>query len=117
MVHTLDLLSGYWQVEVAAEDREMAFTTTEVLYVMPFGLCNAPATFQRLMELVLAGLQWSHCLIYLDDIILGSNFDDHLKNLQLVFKRLLEAGLKLQPKKCAFLREMVAYLGHIVSRD
>ena len=70
---TLDLVSGHWQVEVAEKDRQTAFCTTEGLFefdVMPFGLCNAPATFQRLMDLVLAGLQWSHCLVYLDDIII-----------------------------------------------
>lgn len=73
---TLDLLSGYWQVEVAEEDR----CKTEGLYdfkVMPFGLCNATTTFQRLVDLVLAGLQWSQCLVYLDDIIvLGRSFDE-----------------------------------------
>ena len=97
---TLDLLSGYWEVEVAEEDRpKTAFCTTEGLFefkVMPFGLCNAPATFQRLMDLVLAGLQWPHCLVYLDDvIILGATFQEHLANLQSVFERLRQAGLKL----------------------
>lgn len=70
----LDLLSGYWQVEVAEEHRKKtAFCTIEGLFkfkVMPFGLCNAPAMFQRLMDLLLARLQWSHCLVYLDNVII-----------------------------------------------
>ena len=119
---TLDLLSGYWQVEVAERDQpKTAFCTTEGLFefkVMPFGLCNATATFQRLMDLVLAGLQWSHCLVYLDDVIvLVKTFTEHLENLRTVFARLREAGLKLKPTKCAFLQPRVQYLGHIVSRD
>ena len=119
---TLDLLSGYWQVEVDEKDREKtAFSTPDGLFEftrMPFGLCNAPATFQRLMDLVLAGLQWYNCLVYLDDIlIIGKTFDDHLHNLRLVFERLREAGLKLKPSKCAVCRKQVTYLGHIVSRD
>ena len=80
---TLDLLSGYWQVEVDPEDREKtAFCTHEGLFefrVMPFGLCNAPATFQRLMNAVLAGLQWSSCLVYIDDLVIpGKTFLEHL---------------------------------------
>ena len=119
---TLDLLSGYWQVEVAEEDRhKTAFCTTEGLFefkVMPFGLCNAPATFQRLMDLVLAGLQWSHCLVYLDDvIILGHTFVDHLRNLQAVFQRLRDAGLRLKSSKCAFFQPKVQYLGHVISEE
>ena len=69
---TLDLVSGYWQVELDPRDREkMAFATPFGLHqfrVMPFGLCSAPATFQRLMEQVLAGLHWTTCLVYPDDI-------------------------------------------------
>ena len=85
---------------------------------MPFGLCNAPATFQRLMDLVLRGLQWSQCLVYIDDVIIpGWCFEDHLSNLQAVFQRLRQAGLKLQPKKCAFLQRQVNYLGHVVTCD
>ncbi|KAL5479795.1 hypothetical protein EMCRGX_G023373 [Ephydatia muelleri] len=87
---TLDLLSGYWQVEMSPEDRhKTAFCTPQGLFefkVMPFGLCNAPATFQRLMDLVLAGLQWSKCLVYLDDVILlGTTFGEHLDNIRAGF--------------------------------
>ena len=119
---TLDLASGYWQVELESEDRhKTAFCTAEGLYefkVMPFGLCNAPATFQRLMSLVLSGLQWSSCLVYLYDIIvMGKTFEEHLKNLDLVFSRIRDAGLKLKPEKCSLLKEEVRYLGHIVSKD
>ena len=104
---TLDLLSGYWQVEVSPDDREKtAFCTHEGLFefcVMPFGLCNSPATFQWLMDAVLAGLQWSSCLVYLDDIVIpGSTFQVHLTHLHAVFNRLKEAGLKLKPRKCQF---------------
>lgn len=80
-------------MEVADKDRpKIVFCTTEGLFefkVMLFGLCNAPATFQRLMDLALAGLQWYHCLIYIDDVvILGTNFEKHLQHLQQVFDRL-----------------------------
>ena len=117
---TLDLLSGYWQVQLEETDKEKtAFSTPEGLYqfrVMPFGLCNAPASFQRLMDLVLSGLQWSQCLVYLDDIIvLGHSFETHIQNLDSVFKRLKEAGLRLKPSKCAFFRKEVKYLGHVIS--
>lgn len=119
---TLDLASGYWQVEVDVDDREKtAFTTPFGLYqfrVMPFGLCNAPATFQRLMERVLAGLHWSTCLVYLDDIIVFSKTaEQHLKQLEEVFDRLRNAGLKLRPAKCRLLQNSVHYLGHVISAD
>ncbi|GBN23893.1 Retrovirus-related Pol polyprotein from transposon 17.6 [Araneus ventricosus] len=86
----LDLRSGYWQVEIRPEDREKtAFTTGQGLWqfkVMPFGLCNAPATFERLMETVLRGLSSEACLVYLDDIIIvGQTFEEHLNNLHKVF--------------------------------
>ena len=85
---------------------------------MPFGLCNAPSTFQRLMEFLLTGLQWSICLIYLDDVIIFSkNFDDHLRRMEEVFGRLREAGLKLKPQKCRFLQKEVTYSGHVVSEN
>ena len=92
----VDMVSGYWQVEVGVEDRKKtAFCTPNGLFefkVMPFGLCNGPATFQRLMDLVLAGLQMSHCLVYVDDVIVMSrSFQEHLRNLRQVFERLREA--------------------------
>ena len=117
---TLDLISGYWQVEIAAEDKhKTAFCTPGGLYefnVMPFGLCNAPATFQRLMNTILTGAQWESCLVYLDDIvIIGCTFEEHLHNLKRVLSCLKEAGLKLQPNKCHFCRKKVSFLGHTVS--
>ena len=73
---------------------------------MPFGLCNAPATFQRLMDSVLAGLHWRNCLVYIDDIVvIGKSFDEHLCNLQQVLERLRQAGLKLQPHKVQVFTE------------
>jgi len=119
---TLDLASGYWQVEMSAADREKtAFATRHGLFefqVMSFGLCNAPGTFQRLMEFVLAGLQWQKCLVYLDDVIVyGRDFDEHLERLAEVFRRFRQAGLKLKPSKCCFLRPRVPYLGHVISAE
>lgn len=103
----------------ASQPRTPAFCTPEGLFefnVMPFGLCNAPATFQRLMDSVLAGLHWKTCLVYIDDIIVvGKSFDEHLCNLQAVLERLRQAGLKLHPHKCHLLRHKVTYLGHVVS--
>eukprot|EP00731_Ephydatia_muelleri_P022232 Em0014g823a len=116
----LDLTSGYWQVEVAPEDREKtAFVTPYGLFqfrVMPFGLTNAPATFQRLMERVLAGLHWTTCLIYLDDILIFSaTVQQHFTRLREIFDRLKQAGLKIKPSKCLLLQKSIKYLGHVVS--
>ena len=86
--------------------------------VMPFGLCNAPSTLKRCMELVFRGLQWDILLVYLDDIIvIGSNFEEHMERLEEVFKRLFRAGLKMKPSKCELFRSEVLFLGHIVSQD
>ena len=117
---TLDLASGYWQVDVAPEDQEKtAFTTPFGLYHferMPFGLCNAPATFQRLMQRCLGSQVYDHLLIYLDDVIVYSpDFPTHLQHLEQVFTRLQEHGLKLQPRKCHLFQKQVVYLGHVVS--
>lgn len=117
---TLDLTSGYWQVDIALKDRpKSAFVTHEgqwEFHKMPFGLTNAPATFQRMMNNAFAGLTWQCCLVYLDDIIIFSkDFDDHLRDLALVFQRIEEHGLKLKPKKCHVCCNEVEYLGHIIS--
>ena len=83
---------------------------------LPFGLANAPSTFQRLMELALSDLHWKTCLVYLDDIIIFSRtVEDHFLRLAEVFQRLRDAGLKLKPSKCKLLRTSVKYLGHVVS--
>ena len=120
---TLDLLSGFWQVEVAPEDRDKtAFAVPgQGLYrfvTMPFGLCNAPATFERLMERVLTGLQWTIAVLYIDDVIVFSDtVESHIDRLSQVMDRLLKAGLKLKPSKCQLLRHRVEFLGHIVSAE
>ena len=119
---TIDLAIGYWQVEVEQTDREKtAFSTPFGLYqfkVMPFGLSNAPSTFQRLMEMVLAGLHWSTCLVYIDDIIVYSgSFEQHLERLEEVLRRLQRAGLKVKQSKCHLLQKRVCYLGHVLSED
>ena len=96
-----------------------AFVTHHGLYefnVMPFGLCNAPATFQRLMEAVLGGLTRDSCMVYLDDIlVVGRTFEEHLSNLAKVIDHLGEANLCLKPSKCHLVKREVEYLGHIVS--
>lgn len=117
---TLDLAAGYWQVPLDDEAKQKsAFVVPGGLFefqVMPFGLCNAPSTFQRLMETVLAGLQWKIALIYLDDVIVfGSSVEEVVDRLQVIFTRLREAKLKLKPKKCHLFQREVLYLGHIVS--
>ena len=117
---TMDLQSGYWQLEVDPVDRhKTAFTTKYGLFEyakLPMGLCNAPSTFQRCMELILRGLQWKTVLIYLDDIIIFSpTIEDHLTQLAEVLRLLQSAGLKLKPSKCDLLKKEVVFLGHVVN--
>ena len=83
---------------------------------MPFGLCNSGATFQRLMDVVMSGLQFQICLVYINDIILFSEtIDQHLERLVTVLDRLRSAGLKLKAEKCALFQKSVSFLGHVVS--
>jgi hypothetical protein len=119
---TLDLESGYYQILLAKEDRKKtAFRTRDGLYEhirMGFGLCNAPATFQRAIQRVLMGLTWEEALAYLDDInVLGKSFEDELKNLREVFKRLRKYNLKLKPRKCFLFRTQCEFLGKLIDRE
>ena len=106
---------------MAEKDKpKTAFVTRSGLYeynTMPFGLCNAPSTFQRCMELIFRGMQWKIVLIYLDDIIIFSEtFETHLERINMVFKRLRSAGFKLKAPKCELFRPEVSFLGHTISR-
>ena len=84
---------------------------------MPFGLCNAPATFERLMSQVMCGLHWKRCLVYIDDILVfGNDFESALHSLELVLNRVAEYGLQLKSTKCNLFRTSVLFLGHIVGR-
>ena len=119
---TLDLMSGYWQIRMNPADKnKTGFITNDGFYefnVMPFGLSNAPATFQRYMDMVLAGLKWQCLLVYLDDIcIFAKSFEEHMENLISTFDRLKNYNLKLKPSKCFLFQQEFKYLGHIVSKD
>ena len=120
----VDFCSGYFQIPLELDDdstQYTAFSTQDGLFefeVMPFGLCNAPSTFQRLMETTLRGLQWQICLIYIDDVIIYSKtVSDHLLRLATVFDRLRTAGLKLKPSKCKFGCRTVPYLGFVATPE
>lgn len=119
---SIDLRSGYWQIPMHESDKEKtAFSTPDGLYefnVMPFGLCNAPATFERLMDTVLRGLKWRTCLCYLDDVVIfSSTFPQHLERLNEVLTCLANAGLQLNTKKCRFASKTIKVLGHVVSKE
>ena len=119
---TLDLRQGYWQVEndPATADKTTFITRKGAFKfkVFPFGLSNAPAIFQRLMNLVMMGLTWEACLVFLDDIVvISKTFDQHIERLGAVLDRLILANLKLKPSKCKLLQEKVKFLGSMVSAD
>ena len=119
---TFDMNSGFWQVPMDEESKQYtAFTLGSMgLYEcesMPFGLCNAPPTFQRLMQNCLGELNLTYCLIYLDDVIVFSDTpEEHLQRMCVVFDRLHEHGLKLKPSKCEVLKSEINYLAHHVSQ-
>ncbi len=119
---TLDLCSGYWQIEIEEKDKiKTAFTTEDGHYEfnrVPFGLANAPATFQRFLDIVLRPAKMKFAMVYLDDVSLFSKtIRDHLNYLRSVFDLLRKAGLKIKPSKCIFLQIEVEYLGHIFAKE
>ncbi|UYV72084.1 hypothetical protein LAZ67_9001766 [Cordylochernes scorpioides] len=119
---TMDLKSGYWQISVDESDREKtAFITPDGLFefkVMPFGLCNAPATFERMMDGLLKGLRWTICLCYLDDVVVfADNFSDHLARIEAVLNCFKKVGLRLNPSKCSFGASKIKILGHQVDQN
>ena len=120
---TLDLKSGYWQVELEEEARPLTAFTLGLLgfwecECMPLGPTNSPATFQRLMESCLGELHLNWCIIYLDNIIVFSwTPEEHLHRLKAVSNKLKEAGLKLKPCKCDLFKQQINYLGHVVSKE
>jgi hypothetical protein len=118
----IDMVMGYHQIEVAEQDcAKTAFSTKEGHWEykrLPFGLKTAPATFQRMMNVVLSGLTGSRCFVFLDDIVVYARlFVEHDSKLREVFDRLRENNLKLKLEKCEFLRKEVSYLGHVISEN
>ena len=117
----IDLKSGFWQVKMSEKVCQYTAFTVGSMGVyeflrMPYGLCNAPATFQRLMQNCLGELNLTYTLIYLDDVIVySSREEEHLTQLRAVFERFWESGLKLKPSKCNFFHTEINYLGHTVS--
>lgn len=119
---TLDLTSGFHQIKMKDKDiQKTAFSTMNGKYEftrMPFGLKNAPAIFQRMINDVLKPLIGKSCYVYIDDIIIvGKNREDHLKNLEEVFSLLEKANLKVNIEKSKFLKTEVEFLGHVVTQN
>ena len=119
---SLDLLMGFHQVEVDPRDRAIsAFFTHRGVYVynvMPFGLCNAPATFQRLMEKVLGHFIGFDVLISIDDVLIYAETPEHLiEILSAVLKLLVKAVLKCKASKCSLFTQTINYVGRVLSKD
>ncbi|XP_063994419.1 uncharacterized protein LOC135171776 [Diachasmimorpha longicaudata] len=119
---SFDLASGFHQIPIHPNDtHKTAFSTPYQHYEftrMPFGLKNAPPTFQRMMDKVLIGLQGKELFVYMDDIVIYSQtLEEHVRKFQNLSERLRKAGLQLEPDKCHFLKKEINYLGHIISSD
>ena len=118
---TLDLRSGYYHIGLSEGCKaKTAFVTPFGKYqfeVVPFGLAQAPAYFQQLISMVLQDCS-EFMMVYLDDIIIFSrNQHEHLKHIQIIFQKLIDAGLKLKESKCDFFKKEIHYLGHLISSE
>ena len=119
----MDLKSGFWQVKMVPRSQPYtAFTMGNLGFYeftrMPFGLCNVPATFQKLMQNTLGELNLTYCIIYLDDVIVfGRTEEEHLEHLRVVFECFREFNLKLKPSKCNLFQSEIIYLVHHVSKE
>ena len=118
---SMDFKSGFWQIKMAPELQQYtSFMVGNLRFYefthMPFGLCNAPATFQHLMQNTLGKLNLTYCVIYLDDVIIfGCTKEEHLEHLRIMFERFWEFNLKLKSSKCSFFQLEIIYLAHHVS--
>lgn len=118
----LDLYQGYYQIELDESSRPYtAFTTDQGMWQMtrlPMGLSVSPNIFSRAMTIAMSGLNYQNCFVYLDDLIIfGNNLQNHNNNLIKILNRLRSLNLKLNPKKCEFLKKEICYLGHTISKD
>ena len=119
---SMDFKSGFWQIKMAPESQQYtAFTVGNLGFYeftcMLFGFCNAPVTFQHLMQNTLGELSLTYCVIYLDDIIVfGHTEEEHLEQLCIMFKRFWEFNLKLNPSKCSFFQSEIVYLAHHIAQ-
>ena len=117
----MDFKSGFWQIKIAPGSQQYtAFMVGNLGFYkftcMPFGLCNAPTTFQHLMQNTLGELNLTYCIIYLDDVIVfGHMEEEHLECLRVAFERFREFNLKLKPLKCSFSQLEFVYLAHHIS--
>ena len=118
---SMDFKSGFWQIKMVQQLQQyMAFMVGNLRFYefthMPFWLCNAPATFQHLMQNTLGELNLMYCVIYLDDVIVfGRTEEEDLEHLRIVFERFQESNLKLKPSECLFFQSEIVYLAHHVS--
>ena len=117
-----DLSAGFHQIPMKENcNKYIAFSTQQGHFEynrMPFGLKNAPATCQRMLARVFHGLIGKHYFVYIDDIVIfGNTLQEHNQNLELVIKRITDLGLKLEPKKCEYLKPQLEYLGHAITKE